>query len=105
MTLPDFKIGSTFAVVVLADLSGTPVDLTGWTGTCQVRTAAGVLVAAPAVAVNTPSTGYVTLTVAGSTADWPAGTLELDVKLVQPDDSVLFTPTASFRAVAPETQS
>ena len=108
MTLPDFKAGSTFAVVVAVAIDGVAVDLTGATITCELRKDAdGSLVQAVTATGNDPDVGSITLLEGNVvlTEAWPKEVLRIDVRVQQAGGNVFFTPTATFQCRRPETRS
>jgi hypothetical protein len=107
MTLPDFKAGSTFTVILGVSDDGTALPLAGATATAKLRNSAdGSVVGTLSCSVDTPATGFITITETDETltAAWPPGVLQFDVKVVQAGSNTFFSPTATFTCRRPETR-
>lgn len=101
MSDPQHKQGDTFdrsGVVTITEL-GVPVpDLTGWTGTSQVRTKTGTLVQNLTFSWIDASQRLCRLQ-AANTSGWPLGYLLIDIQFVSPLGAIISTSTASLQCV------
>lgn len=114
MTLPDFKAGSTFTVVVGVSNDGAALSLAGATVTAKLRKASdgevvsvvGNLTGELTCQADTPATGFITVSEDDEavTALWPREVLQFDVKVVQAGGNTFFSPTAQFTCRRPETR-
>jgi hypothetical protein len=72
-------------------------DMTGWTGYCGVRTAAGVMVAEPTFTWLDASQRLCRVYSAAAATDlWPAGVLELNLLFVGPANQRIASPVTQF---------
>jgi hypothetical protein len=93
-------IFSEFAGPVVATINGLPVtDLTGWTAACQIRTLTGALIADLVVTWLDFNPATLSLTFAGSTQDWPAGTARIDIQFTTPAGKKVSTKPQTFEIV------
>jgi hypothetical protein len=96
------KRGDTFDLSgsVAATMDGAAVtDFTDWTGRCQVRNGAGVLVEELEFTWLDVTAGLVRVRSAASTDAWPLGPVRTDIQLTSPDGNVVSTDTAVIEVV------
>lgn len=95
----EIKAGESFAAGgSLSDETGAPIDLTGYSGRCEVRTTDGTLVGEVAVTIDAGAAGSFELRAAAeSTAAWAIGSHVADVRLVSPGGEVHPSPTFGVR--------
>lgn len=97
-TLPDFKRGDTYQLTCTYKGDGsTASSVTGYTITCQMRTASGALVADMEATLLTQSgatLGQFTIDpVTADTTAWPVGSHEVDIQIVDGDGVIRSTVT------------
>jgi hypothetical protein len=82
--LPQFKTGDTYLLACTYKVGGVATDLTGYTITSQIRTAADVLLSSASVTIDADqvtNTGKFTVSIpAASTADWEVGDHIMDIQ-------------------------
>jgi hypothetical protein len=101
-TNPTHKRGDTFdrSGQITVRLDGAPVlDLTGWTGRAQVRTATGDDLIAECAFAWLDATQSLCRVTASSTAAWPIGPALVDIELTAPGGAIVSTDTASLMIV------
>lgn len=93
----DHKRGDTFTRLLQVPAEFADGFFVGWVPRCQVRTAAGALVAEVVPEwLDAAATRNLKLRVADTTG-WPLGAMELDVQFTRTaDGEVMSTTTASF---------
>lgn len=99
-------IGETYSQqgAVTATAGGAAIDLTGWTGTAQVRTSAGALVGAFTIAIDAGTAGtFLISATAAVTALWSAGDHVADLRFVGAGGEVTLSPPFIVRVTAPIT--
>lgn len=102
-----FQRGDTFSLAGPLDpvVAGVPVpDITGWTGSSQVRNAAtGALIAELTFTVLDAAARTVRVHFDGSTADWPVARARVNLRLVSPTGAVASTEPDEFEIVRANT--
>lgn len=97
-----FSRGDTFefAGPVVATINGVAeTNLTGWTAACQIRTTSGALIADLVVTWLDYDPATISLTFAGSTQEWPAGTARIDIQFTTPSGKKVSTKPQTFEIV------
>ena len=91
--------GDTFSLAgeVTVTVNGVrQLDLTGWTGASQVRNSFDALIADLTFTWVDASLSLVSLTFAGSTADWPIENLFTDIQFTSPAGDIISTQRTAF---------
>lgn len=93
------KAGESYSQAGAATTDGTtPIDLTGYTATSQVRDTAGTLVGEFVVAIDAGADGtFLYSAAAAVNATWTVGTHLSDIRLVGPSGNVIVSPTFAVR--------
>lgn len=102
----EIKAGETWAEggSLSDDDTGAPIDLTGYSGRCEVRTADGSLVGEIDVTIDSGTGGTFELRAdAESTSAWSIGAHVADVRLISPEGEVHPSPTFGVRVSSPIT--
>ena len=95
-----FKRGSTFdfsGQISVTDAGVAVADLTGWTVTCQLRPQSGGLIADLQFTWLDASQRLCRIRSTTSTAAWPEGVAEIDIRLVSPSGDVVATDTTQLQ--------
>ena len=99
-SIPVYKVGATVAIgIQIDDDDGNAVDISAATITCTIRDQSNNVVAQPTV---TLLSGLGQASISASSAGWPAGLLQGDLKIVI-GGAVSYTQTFSMRFVTPKT--
>ncbi len=85
-----FELAGTIEVQEYGELVA---DMTGWTGTSQMRDSDGAVVADLIFEWLDPVARVAVLKADGSTKDWPLGHVEIDIEFTSPDGYVVSTNT------------
>ena len=100
------KRGASFEMQVAWTEDGAPLSITGCVISSQARLPDGTLVANFEVKSRNDAAGVVVLapTAEYPTAGWPLKTINIDVRMEQPDGGIVFTDTVVVQVVRQETQ-
>jgi hypothetical protein len=91
--------GDTFSLAgeVTVTVNGTrQLDLSGWTAASQVRDSLDNLIAELTFAWVDAAQSLISLTAAGSTANWPLGQIYTDIQFTSPNGDIVSTQRTSF---------
>ena len=94
--------GDTFSLAgeVTINVNGArQLDLTGWTGASQVRSANNRLVADLTFEWVDAALSLVAVSFVGSTSTWPLGTLYMDIEFATPAGDIVSTQKTAFEVV------
>lgn len=72
------------------------VDLTGWQPSSHVRDSMGQIIAVLDAVWLDASQALLSVSAAGSTADWKLGRARMDVRLISPSGDTVYTPVEEF---------
>lgn len=93
------KRGDTLEWVVTLTQDSAAVDVTNWTIKSQIRTGA-TLLQELTVEKTTPASGEFTLSATASeTSDWPLGTHQTDIELIDDNSFVVSSQTFDVQVV------
>ena len=95
----NFKRGDTFQMIGFLGLPTAKIDLTGYAIRCQLRSAAGALIASLTVSIDLAARTFSLSATAAATSLWPIGRVDCDVEFTDPLSTVRSTQTFRLNIV------